>query len=444
MIAIAAEDPSSQPASAQAATSAPVFAPPAAPGSEADEAEVAHAEGLLAETDGRVDEARRLLSRASELVPANVDFAFDLARVSFERKLPTLATDISRFLTLEPKTAGQSLLRGYLLAMLRTKDGARATEDAKAAVQRSLALDPTNSEAQQLGVLLDKPPIGKRSRKNWALRAKIATEYDSNVTLIQDATPSDEGGLRLLLSGGVAWQPSFGETRLSLSVDLSGGIHLMHRDRLALFDFAQVLPRFSVDSRVGDNRLIAAAFISQVFLQGFTRHFMQDFALVAEYRRIFGEVWQPGLYAGIGYRDFTTGDFNQPGPTDRDGLHTNVGLGLNFVRDDVVAHVRAGFQLENAAGAEQRELGPEADMLLRFTVSRFSFGATLAYMGRFYQRSSTMRVDQRVSAGFVASVTVTPWLFIDVDYRFVRNVSPAVVQFDYMRHLTGVTLRAAY
>lgn len=414
----------------------------------ADRAELAHAEGLLEETDGRFQNARDLLLKALELQPQNVDFAFDLARVSWEHRLSSRNDDAKAFLAMPAKTPEQALLRSYLLA--DRKDTAAAKSEA----QRALELDPNNMEAQLLGQTLDKPAGTPPPKRPWTVRARVGVEYDSNVTLIQDATPSDEGGPRLMLSAGGAWQPTMDNVRLSLGIDISGGIHLANRTKLdqagntalnlALFDFAQIVPRFSADARLGDNRLIGSLYMSQVFLEGFLQHFLQDFGAVLEYRRVVAEVWQPGIYAGVGYRDYTTGPFNQPGDTDRDGLHLNAGAGLFFVRSDVAAHVRAGFQFENAAGREQRELGPEADAAVRFNVYRFSFGATLAYMGRFYGNSTTGRADQRVSAGFVASIACTDWFFVDLDYRFVRNVSPATSPFDYMRHLTALTLRAAF
>ncbi len=422
--ALLTAEPSSQPAELTATE-------------RADAAEVAHAEGLLEESDLHFAEARALLLKASDLAPSNLDFAFDLARVSWERRLTTQPQDAQRFLSMTPKNAEQNLLRGYLLAEQKNKS------DAKASVEQTLALDPNNAEAQKLSALLDSPAPPPASKKPWMVRANVSAEYDSNVTLIQDATPSDEGGLRLALSGGAAWQPTYGPARLSLGVDMSGGIHLTNRSRLSLFDYAQILPRFTADIVHMNNRFIVTAYMSQVFLQGFLQHFMQDFAGVVEYRRIFADIFQPGVYFGAGFRDFTTGTFNQPGVTDRDGLHLNGGAGLNIARNDVVAHVRAGFQLENAAGLEQREMGPEADAFVRFRVSFFSFGGTLSYMGRFYRQSSTTRIDQRVSSGFVAGFNATPWLSIELDYHFVRNVS-TVETFDYMRHIAGLTVRATY
>jgi tetratricopeptide (TPR) repeat protein len=443
-MAMAAADAASQP---EAASQPTAEAGPAA-GDPADAAEVAHAEGLIDEVDGRFKQARERLKEASDLQPQSMEFAFDLARFAWEHGLPSKDEDARRFLAMTPETSEQHLLRAYLLA------GAKDKSEAKAAVERAIKLEPVNTEAQQLFQLITQPPGAvPPPRRNWAARARVGVEYDSNVTLIQDAPPSQQAAPRLMLNGGVAWQPTMDNVRLSLGVDMGGGIHLANRTRvdetgatvpnLSTYDFAQILPRFSVDALVGDNRLIGSLQMSQVFLGGFSMHFLQDYSAIAEYRRVIGASWQPGLYASVGYRDFTTGPFNQPGRTDRDGLHTNDGLGLHFVRRDVVAHVRAGFQMENAAGLDQRELGPEADLLLRFNVFHFSFGASIAYMGRFYRQSSTARVDQRVSTGFVATVVLTDYLFIDVDYRFVRNVS-TVLPFDYMRHLTSLSVRAAF
>src|SRR5262249_20746514 len=85
--------------------SEPVSQPASSPADLADAAEVAHAEGLLAEVDKAYPRARAALKQASDLAPDNVDFAFDLARVSFERRLETLAADAARFLALPPKTS---------------------------------------------------------------------------------------------------------------------------------------------------------------------------------------------------------------------------------------------------------------------------------------------------------------------------------------------------
>src|SRR5687767_10965470 len=81
-----------------------------------DAAEVAHAEGLLKEIDGDVDGARKQLAEASDLAPQNLEYAYDLARLSYSKGLPTLEADSAHFMALEPKTSDQHLLRTYLLA----------------------------------------------------------------------------------------------------------------------------------------------------------------------------------------------------------------------------------------------------------------------------------------------------------------------------------------
>src|SRR5690606_4484233 len=106
------------------------------------------------------------------------------------------------------------------------------------------------------------------SQRAWGFSALVRPEVDSNVTLIPDAVPFGQGGLRLGLGANGWYRPRFGQTQLNLRVDVSGGIHLTNRTNLSRFDYFTVRPQAGLAQSFGDNTVSANLSMNQVLLGG--------------------------------------------------------------------------------------------------------------------------------------------------------------------------------
>ncbi len=401
-----------------------------------EEAEVAHAEGLLLELDGDIAGAHARLHRAAELAPKNISYAYDLARLSQKHALPTLAEDASFFMALEPRTADHSLLRTYLLAH------AKRFSEARENVERTLKMQPSNSEALSLQEAFNTAPISPAPERPWGFRLEARPEYDSNVNVFPDGVPGGVGGFRLGLGGRGWYAPRFGSTRLNLQLGASGGVHLSNRSALAPYDFFSALVMATIEQSFGDNTVSLTLSTNQQLLGGFSEYFLGEYGLLAEYRRKLPASFWLSAFVDGGWRDYVSERYNANGTaTDRDGLRILGGVSASYMPRSFGVTLRAAFQTERAQGVDQRELGPDAVLMLRYSVWRMLLSAGMSYQGRFYPEHTLGRTDHRLAPTASATLAATSWLDLELSYLFVANLSNL---FGYNRHLTHLAVRVHY
>ncbi len=120
---------------------------------------IVQAEALLAEHAGAYAKALGLLREAYALAPADVDIAFDRARIALEHPEAAQPADLDDYLDVDATTPDQRLLRAYILIARGRSDEARDV------AVRVAQLDPANAEAKALveGFAQSRRELGTRA-----------------------------------------------------------------------------------------------------------------------------------------------------------------------------------------------------------------------------------------------------------------------------------------
>jgi tetratricopeptide (TPR) repeat protein len=139
-----------------------------------------HADAMLAEVDGRPDDALRLLKRAFERDPTDDLIAYDLLRVAKTYGGPQAQRDLVGYLQIVPNDAKSHARLGTLLLQLGQRGAAKK--------QMRLAFrdDPDSAEALQLKNKLEgKQQTQSASAVQVQTTLAAGAQYDTNVSVLR-------------------------------------------------------------------------------------------------------------------------------------------------------------------------------------------------------------------------------------------------------------------
>lgn len=397
-----------------------------------------HAEGLEAELDGDEARALALLRRAHAAEPTDVLVAFDLARLAYDQRLEGWERDAMGLLSLDDVGAAgpdASLLRAYLFI----EQGERAA--AAREVANVLAVEPSHAEALELRGLIGPTP-GAEGEVSVSGRVRAGIEVDSNVAVAPDFVASGQLGTRAAVDGAilVTWRPV--RTRVEAGGFFALGGHLNDRDNLAFYDsFSFTL--FGRATYLGEGFDLGLTLIgSEVLIDGFSSHFMQDVGARATLELPLGPV-SVGAYADGGHRDFIAGNpEGVPGrpegdEADRDGPRGRAGVSFGAAFGDFALNARVGGQIEQADRYKYQEAGLDSTIALTWKWESLAVAGGVKYDYRNYHRHD--RVDHRLTPYLKAGYSLTENLGVALSGVLMRNVSTDAY-YDYTRvivHLGG-------
>jgi hypothetical protein len=388
-----------------------------------EEAVLLHAQGQLAEIDGKVTECLQQLRQAHALAPGDEAIAFDLARVAMLHPALAEDNDTDDFLDLEPGNADSRVLAAYLLALKRE------VRAAKQQIDRALALDPAQPEAVSARGVLDAMRPGPDSGL-LGLRLRVTTEYDSDVSLLPQDLPSDAQGWRANVDAGLRFTPARGVVRFDLNLDLQGRIHILDRDTLSPYDVLAGTGWFTLAwdpgpvsfTLNGVGAYVDAGEQEQSFLR-------QGYGLLE--MRVPIETFAVGAFGMAGYRIFGFG--NPIGDNDRTGLQGEAGLFGDWHGGPWAATARAGYITENARGTLQQVHGATAALSASVAGSDWSLGLALAYAYRDYLHNPLIRHDHVIEPALQGTYALSENFSLVGSYAFVtvQSLGP----YTYNRHL---------
>jgi hypothetical protein len=413
-----------------------------------------HARALGLLLDGKPDEALPLLRVARKADPSNELVAFDLARVG--RAHGGIPEDLRAVLTVEPTTAATRLMQAYVLL-----DGGDA-EGALSRVEAVLAAEPDHAEAAELRKILQpgapapsktglevERKIGKKEPQRFTGRVRLAGVADSNVTVLPEDAPSHQAGYRLQVDAAALVNLARGDLTADAGAAFLYGPHLNDRaassgqQALSELDVGAAVALVTLEHRTRVLVWDLDAAATEVFLDSFGTHYMQDFGAQMSARLLMGSA-ELGLYGAGGYRDYV--GLNEEGSRfDRDGARAAGGLVLEWKAGGGFGlDVHAGYQLELAAGKDVAERGPEARLMLRWHRGDIGVRGGVAYMMRdYFDRSAgNERTDQRITPRIEVRYSITDWLGVRGSYALTRNFSEASA--DYTRHLGQLGVEATW
>jgi hypothetical protein len=413
-----------------------------------------HARALGLLFDGKPEQALPLLRVAHKADPGSEIIAFDLTRAS--RKHGGIPDDWAAVLAVASTTAATRLMQAYVLL-----DGGD-TEEALVRVEAVLAAEPEHKEAAELRAILQPGApapsktgvevarkIGKQEPRRFTGRVRLAGVVDSNVTVLPEDAPSHQAGYRLQVDVAALVNLARGDLVADAGVAFLYGPHLNDRasdsgqQALSELDVGAAVAVATLEHRTRVLVWDLDAAVTEVFLDSFGTHYMQDFGAQMSARLLVGSA-ELGLYGAGGYRDYV--DLNDEGSRfDRDGPRTAGGLVLEWKAGGGLGlDLRAGYQLELAAGRQMAERGPEARLMLRWRRGDIGLRGGVAYMMRdYYDRDvGDERTDQRITPRVEIRFGVTDWLGLRGSYALTRNISEASA--DYTRHLGQLGLEATW
>ncbi len=442
-----------------------------APGHADGRAAVKQAEALLAEEQKDISGALTLLREAAKLDAADLDVAFDRARLALEHADLAQPADFDDYLALEPVTADQRLLRAYILA-------ARGrTDEAHAEAQSAAKADPANEEAQGLVQALAPatPDEGAQAQPAIAGRVRLYGQYDTNVsvlpdrtattvgstTTISDATALQRSAAAIGVQGDVRWTPVRGLTELSFLAGVSYLGHVNGRsDQLDVntgivkpgsktYDFGTV----DLQARVAFPRerwySAIEVYGSSVFIDSFAERYLTEGTLLGSTNVAVNEAKniRLGAYGLGGVRSFGE-DFSV-----RDGTRAEGGITFDYIGRHMGVGLRGGYQAELTDSELFTEKGPQGMFYARGSIDRFDALVSFVYQKRGYDSAvnpdptapAFERSDDRFGPQLQLAYGLSDILSVVGTYQYLRNVSSTegyAIDFDYSRHLATIGLEA--
>jgi hypothetical protein len=398
-----------------------------------DEGGALHAEALAAEIDGNLAGALDLLRRAAAAAPDDGLVVYDLARLAYESKSPTLAGDTAPFLARTPESADAHLLRAYLLLARGERDGAAQSVDAV------LMARPGDAEATRLRLVLGGGrPAGAKGEAPLRARVRTSVQGDSNVTVLAEDNPSRLSGARAVLDLALLGRHENGGFALEGGLGASGGPYLNARDDLAAYDAASATLFAAALYRAGGLAASVEVSGTDVLVDAFSEEFMRDVGGSLELRWASGPA-AGGLYGGGGWRDFL--HMNAEGlAEDRDGPRFEGGVLGSYRASGLVVSGRAGWQRESAEGEAQVEQGLRGGLQVSWRKEALSAGAGVGFEYRAYE--NVERADLRLMPSARVGWDLNDTFGVVASYAFIRNLSEA--PYDYARHLGQAGLEARF
>jgi hypothetical protein len=392
-----------------------------------------HGLALAAELDGDIDEAMGLLRAALADTPDDLAIAFDLARMHFDSGKGTEA-DVEPFLDLPANSADSHLLRAYLHQRRGLLDRARAD------VVAALYLEPAHGEAQALAQKLG---TAAPTARWWNASLGVSGQYDSNVTVLPEDSPSREAGGRLVVDGLVGAR---GRARTIDSFALFAvqqSLHGSPRDKLALYDSTLVSVSVGGAADVGPARLKLALAAAEVVIDDLAARFMDDVSASTETSLRLGPA-SAGVFARGGLRTFHTG--NPEGePGDRDGPRVDAGALVRGSLGPLRGELQGGWQGEFTEGSEQRERGWLGALRVQAKWQALAGRLALEYADRRYPDSAVVaggRHDRRLSGALDLAYEISSTYRVTAGYVYAKNKSNT--PYAYRRNLATLGVEASW
>lgn len=434
---------------------------------------VKQAEALIAEQEHDFAKALTLLREAHKATPDDLDIAFDRARVALEHSELSQPEDFDGYLSLEPVTPDQRLLRAYILA-------ARGhTDEARSEAQAAAIADPENAEAKGLVEALA-PAAGEATPSSIAARVRVYGKYDTNVSVLPDRTgvatgstiittpvgDAQRAAFGLGVEGDVRWTPVRGLTELSFLAGVSFLGHVTGRNDedvdvvdsagvssttvkpgAKLYDFGTIdlqarlaFPRERWHSAI-------ELYGTSVFIDDFASRYLTEGTLLgsSNYAVNDSKSLRVGAYGLGGLRSFGEG-FGV-----RDGQRAEGGITVDYLMRHAAFGVRGGYQAELTDSPLLTESGAIAMLYARGSTEHLDAMVSFTYQHRGYDsapnQDPTLPDFERTDNRFGPSAQLAYWLndMLSVvgTYQYLRNVSSGYpADFDYARHLVTLGLEA--
>jgi Flp pilus assembly protein TadD len=340
-------------------------------------------------------------------------------------------------------------------------------ETAKKELETAAAIDPEGDAGKAAKKALDAMKGGSAA---FQAAVQLATQYDSNVLLVPQtgglftaSEISNKSGMRLVLSGQLAWMPALtGDWRGLVGYGLYQSLHYTHRDTVKIFDLTNHGLTLGAERKTASAVLSLPYTLSLAYLNTFDENarYATTHSFTPAYTAKFG-AHSLGASNAIGYEDFKADPVavslkGKEIEQSRDNLfdQLTVFYRLDAAKFNLTPSV--GLLYANASGDENSWDNTGARLALQcgFALTKaLSLDAGLGYTGRSYgspfpvaNDAGAVHPEDRSDGETGASLGlsyVKGHLNAVAGYSYTRNAS-TIDTFSYKRSLVTLGVGAQF